>query len=327
MAKSQRLEDRLAALEELRRAPTAPETLAALQKALTSKTNHVVARAAQMTGEFQLSELEADLVAAFDRFMINASKIDPGCAAKAALAEALYRMEAAQTEVYLQGIGHVQLESVWGGKEDTAAPLRGVCALGLVRINYPNVMLELAQLLADAEPDARIAAARAIGYSGLEAGVPLLRFKALMGDAHPQVLVACFTALLELAPEPSLAFVAGFLQREDRVLQEAAAVAMGDSHLVQAFPFLETAWEDAFEPELRQLLLLAMALLRQERALDFLLSLVRRGGTRGEEALAALAMYRENDRIWRRVEAARSGHAEDTEPAPEDDWVSGVEVQ
>jgi HEAT repeat protein len=315
MGKSQRLEDRFAALDELRRDPTSRETLAALRKALMSKVNHVVGRAAEIAGQFQLLDLEPDLVEAFDRHMVNAQKIDPGCIAKRAIADALYRMESHQAEIFLQGIGHVQLESVWGGKEDTAAALRAVCALALVRINYPHVMLELAHLLADVEPEARIAAARAIGYAGLDAGVPLLRFKALTGDTHPQVLVECFTALLQLAPEPSLAFVAGFLQRDDRALQEAAAVALGESHLVQAFPFLETAWEDAFEPELRQMLVLAMALLRHDRALDFLISLVGKGGTRGAEALSALEMYRDNERVWARVEAALEENAQENHEA------------
>jgi HEAT repeat protein len=315
MARSQRLEDRLAALEELRRNPTSPETLAALRKALTSKVNHIAGRAAEIAGDYQLIELEADLVVAFDRFMVNAAKTDPGCIAKTAIVEALYRMEAYQADVFLQGIGHVQLEPVYGGKEDTAAKLRGVSALGLVRINYPNVMLSLAQLLADPESDSRIAAARAIGYAGLEAGVPLLRFKVLTGDPHPQVLCECFSALLQLDPEPSLSFVASFLQQEDLAIQEAAAVALGESQLALAFPFLETAWEDARDPELRQALLLSVALLRHERALCFLLGLLERGGRVAEEALLALRMYRNDERIWSQVEevlakrerAARSG--------------------
>lgn len=307
MSRSQRLEDRLADLEALRGDPTSPESLRALQKALTSKVNHVVGRAAEIAGDYQLTELEPDLVQAFERFMVNPQKTDPACIAKTAIAEALYRMESYQTDLFLQGIGHVQMEPVFGGREDTAAKLRGICALGLVRINYPNVMLELAQLLADSEADARIAAARAIGYAGLEAGVPLLRFKVLSGDPHPQVLCECFSALLQLAPESSLAFVAGFLQRDDRALQEAAAVALGESHLVQAFPFLETAWEDAVDGELRRMLLLAIALLRHERALEFLLSLVEQGGTRADEALAALRIYKDEERIWARVEAVLDG--------------------
>ncbi len=302
MARSQRLEDRLAALGELRADPTSKTTLSELQRALASKTSMVVGRAAEITGEFLISDLERDLVEAFERFMNNPAKVDPGCIAKTAIVEALYRLEAYQPDLYLHAIGHVQMEPVWGGREDTAAKLRGLAALGLVRINTPNVMLLLAQLLADPEADARISAARAIGYAGLEAGVPLLRFKALGGDEHPQVMAECLSALIQLDPEASLAFVAGFLHSENRAEQEAAAVALGESHLVQAFPFLEAAWEDASDGELRQSLLVSIALLRHERAIDFLLALVARGGRVADEALAALRMYENDRRIWERVD-------------------------
>lgn len=305
MGRTRRLEDKLAALEEVRLAPTSEESLSELQKALTSKTNHIVGRAAEIIGDYQLFSLEVDLVDAFERFMVNAQKTDPGCAAKTAIVDALYRMEAYQPDVYLKGIGHVQLEPVYGGKEDTAAKLRGTSALALVRINYSNVMLQLAQLLADPEPDARIASARAIGYAGnTEAGEPLLRFKALVGDDHPQVLCDCFGALLQLTPEASLSFVASFLHGANVAVAEAAAVALGESQLVQAFPFLEAAWEDAVDAEMRQTLLLAIALLRHERPLDFLLSLLGKSGSTAQHAFAALRMYRTDDRIWTQVEAA-----------------------
>jgi HEAT repeat protein len=290
------------------------ETVGELQRALSSKVNHVVARAADIVGELIVTELESDLVDAFDRFMNNAAKIDPGCAAKTAIAEALYRMEAYQPDLLLQGIGHIQEEPVYGGKEDTAAKLRGICGLGLVRIHYPNVMILLAHLLADPEVDARISAARAIGYSGQAEGIPLLRFKALSGDPNPQVLCECFSSLIVLDPDPSLAFVAGFLQSDAAVFQEAAAVALGESQLVQALPFLETAWEDAVDAELRRTFLLGIALLRQERAIDFLLKLVAEGTQfRSQEALEALAIYREDSSIWVRVEEALESREEPQE--------------
>jgi HEAT repeat protein len=310
MAGRRSVEDRLSDLNALRSEPVTEETVSELQRALSSKVNHVAARAAEIVGEFMLTELESDLVEAFDRFMNNAAKIDPGCAAKTAIADALYRMEAYQPDLLLQGIGHVQWESVYGGKEDTAAKLRGICALGLVRIHYPNVMILLAHLLADPEVDARISAARAIGYSGQTDGVPLLRFKALIGDDNPQVLCECFSSLIALDPEPSLAFVAGFLQSDSTVFQEAAAVALGESQLVQALPFLETAWEDAVDPELRRTFLLGIALLRQERAIDFLIDLVAEGDSpRSKEALEALAIYREDSSIWARVEGVLDGQS------------------
>lgn len=311
MAARRSVEERLADLDALRSAPATVETVSELQRALSSKVNHVVARSAEIVGEFMLTELESDLVDAFDRFMNNAAKIDPGCAAKVAIAEALYRMEAYQPDLFLQGIGHVQLEPVYGGKEDTAAKLRGISALGLVRINYPNVMILLAHLLADSEAEARMSAVRAIGYSGQMEGVPLLRFKALSGDSNSQVLCECFSSLIVLDPDPSLAFVAGFLQSDSTVFQEAAAVALGESQLVQALPFLETAWEDAVDPELRRTFLLGIALLRQERAIDFLLKLVaEEDQTRSEEALEALAIYREDSSIWVCVEEVLESRGE-----------------
>lgn len=309
MGRARRLEDRLAALEDLRLAPTSEESLSALRAALTTKTNHVVARAAEIAGDYQLLSLEPDLVEAFERFMVNGQKTDPGCAAKTAIVDALYRMESHQPDVYLKGIGHVQLEPVYGGREDTAAKLRGTSALALVRTNHPNVMLQLAQLLADPESDARIAAARAIGYAGnIEAGEPLLRYKALVGDGHPQVLCDCFGALLQLTPDASLSFVASFLHRDNLAVAEAAAVALGESQLVQAFPFLEAAWEDALDAELRQTLLLAIALLRHERPLSFLLGLLGKPGAAADHALAALRMYRTEPRIWEQVETALRKH-------------------
>ena len=68
----------------------------------------------------------------------------------------------------------------------------------------------------------------------------------------------------QLAPDASLSFVAGFMKNEDVAVVEAAALAIGESQLPQAFPFLEAAWEDTFDRELRKTFLTAIALLRQE---------------------------------------------------------------
>ncbi|MDF1514175.1 MAG: HEAT repeat domain-containing protein [Anaerolineae bacterium] len=305
MSKTKKLEQLLADLACLRSDPTSEHAVVELRKAVLGKDNYVAARAAEMAGEFYLQQLEPVLVQAFHRFMVNPVKVDPGCSAKTAIAEALYRMEAYQADLYLTGISHRQLEPVWGGQEDTAAMLRGVCALGLVRMNYENVMIPLAHLLADQESDARIAAARAIGYSGLPEGIPLLRLKVLVGDRHPQVLCECFNALIKLAPEPSLAFVAGFMQQEDTAVVEAAALALGESQLSQAFPFLESAWEASFDRETRKTYLMAIALLRNEDALAYLEELIVHGPrAHAVDALEALSLYKEEPRIWSRVESA-----------------------
>lgn len=309
MGRNSRLEARLAALEALRQVPTAPTTLTTLRQALGARNCHVVAKATQLVGDLQLVELVPEMVDAFRFFMVNPQKTDPSCTAKTAIADALVRLEAEVADIFLDGIGHHQFEPVRGGVVDTASSLRGISAMGLVRLQVPGTMLLLAQLLADPEAEARTAAARAIGESGDPAGIPLLRFKALLGDVHPQVQCECLGALLQLDPEPSLSFVASFLQHEDAAVRRACAVALGESQMVQALPFLETAWEDAEDRELRQAYLVAIALLRHERALEFLLDLIARGGDAANDALMALRMYRDDPRIWSRVVAAREAQS------------------
>ncbi|MDX2239271.1 MAG: hypothetical protein NW224_01195 [Leptolyngbyaceae cyanobacterium bins.302] len=118
-----------------------------------------------MISQFEIPSFIPELVSACDRFLVNAKESDPGCRAKQAISEALYRLQYSDKAPFLKGIRHVQAEPVWGGKVDTAPTLRGTCALGLVRMNYPLVMVELRDLLADPEPEARIGAARAIAYA------------------------------------------------------------------------------------------------------------------------------------------------------------------
>jgi HEAT repeat protein len=313
MAGKRALEEKLAALHALRANPTTDAAIAALRQALAGKSNHLVAEAARIVGESEIAQLEPDLVRAFERFLVDPLKTDKGCRAKAAIAEALYRIGSTREELFLQGVRHVQLEPAYGGREDTAAKLRGVCALGLVRANYPHVMVELAHLLADQESDARIAAARAIAYAQQDAGVPLLHFKALSGDQDPQVMLACFDALLRLSPELSLLFVAGFLRCDDLAVGEAAAMALGESRIEEALGFLVAAWEEVLDLDFRRTVLVAIALLRHEEAIAFLLSLLAAGSpAAASAAVEALGMYRQDDKVWQRVRQI-AGEREDVE--------------
>src|SRR5262249_61044298 len=116
-----------------------------------------------------------------------------------------------------------------GGPVAAAVESRGSCALGLVRRGYRAALLELADLLADPEPLARISAARAIASRGGEDALPLLRLKARAGDAEPRVSAECLSALMRLAPARSLPFVAGFLQAQDPTVAEGAAPGPGES--------------------------------------------------------------------------------------------------
>jgi HEAT repeat protein len=309
MAKSRKLEETLAKLAEIRDAPTLEASIATFCQVLKSKQSIAVARAAKMVGEFAIAQLIPELVAAFARMMVNPSATDAGCLAKKEIAEALYRLEYSEEDLFLQGIRHVQMEAVWGGKEDTAAGLRGVCALGLVRMNYPHVMSELADLLADPKPDARIAAARAIAYTRNPEGSPLLRLRVQIGD-EPQVLSECLVALLNLAPVQSLPLVKRCLYAreeplglaEDVETAEVAALALGETRLPEAFDILRSWWEQVKAPELRRTGLLAIATLRHDAALEFLLSLVAEGKiSEAQDAIAALGIYQQDHRLWQRV--------------------------
>jgi HEAT repeat protein len=302
MTKQRSLTSQLAALDALRAAPVTEDTVAQVRDALTRANNHIVATAAQIAGEAELAELEPDLTRAFERLMRNPVKTDPGCAAKIALIEALTQLDGAAEDVYLRGIRYRQMEPTWGGQEDTAAALRGACALGLVRARYRHAPRELATLLADPEADARIAAARALAYVNEMAGAPLLRYKALIGDAHAQVLHECFLSLLKLDAASALDFVAEFLDHDDPAIAEAAALALGAARCDGAFDVLWAAWERTFDAELRRTLLLALATLRQERAIEALIGLVRDGARpHAEAALEALSMYRRDAGVWESV--------------------------
>lgn len=307
MAKSRKLEDLIATLNQIRLDPTSDANLAQLRQVLGSKYAVAVAQAAQLVGQCELYEFIPDLVTAFDRFLLKPEETDPGCRAKQAIAETLYRLEYSDETPFLQGIRHVQQEPVWGGRVDTAPRLRGTCALGLVRMNYRWVMVELGDLLADPEPEARIGAARAIAYSQNDQGIPLLRLRIKVGDTAA-VLSECLVALLQLAPETSLPLVQALLQSRtasgeaDIDRAEAAALALSESRLPAAFALLRDWWQNNRDPQLRKTGLLAISTLRQPDALQFLLDQIAQGRSQdAKDAIQAMGIHTQDDHLWSQV--------------------------
>ncbi|PSB18691.1 hypothetical protein C7B65_14295 [Phormidesmis priestleyi ULC007] len=310
MAKSRKLEDTIALLAEIRADPSSDVGITTLSQVLNSKYSVAVSQAAKLIGESELHSLIPELVAAFDRFMTSGSDSDPGCLAKMRIAEALYRLDHSNETLFLQGIRHRQMEAARGGKEDTAAALRGACALALVRMNYFHVLSELADLLADPASEARIAAARAIAYNGSDQGIPLLRMRVLVGD-QPSVISECLMALLQLDPKRSLPLVSRCLYArkdaiaEDAELAEVAALALGETRLPEAVEILQTWWKQIRSPELQQTGLMAIAMLRHDDAIEFLLSLIAEGRIQTAKiALSALSIYRADVGLWQRVSEA-----------------------
>lgn len=302
MARSRKLEEALDALDELRRRPPDADGTARLRTALAARQSPLVAKAARLAGELEIEALVPDLRAAFERLSTNAVKADPGCSAKTAIARALYAMGAYEDALFLRGIRYVQREPVWGGTEDTACALRGVCAHALVRLGHPDAAALVAELLADPEPEARTGAARALASSESERHAPLLRFKILTGDDDPQVLAECVGALLRVSADGALDLCARLLDGDDALRSETVALALGESRLRAALPLLRSLWERTAATELRRVALLAIAMLRSEEAHALLLSLVAAApGHDARAAITALAVFRDDEALRERV--------------------------
>lgn len=307
MAKAASIEDRLAELAALSKAPDTPETRKQLRTHLASKTSLVAAKAAEIVAHLEDPDFVPDLIVAFHRFMTDPAKTDKGCAAKNAIVKALLAAECDDEKLFLTGIRHVQLEPGWGGRADTAAPMRALCGLGLVQVGSPEATNELAALLADKEADARIGAARALGHCG-PAAASLLRFKVLSGDEEPAVIAECFNGLIVLSPSASFEFIAGFVDPRHPSLYEHAALALSESRLPGVFELLKEKSTATFDREFKQTMLLPMALTRSEAAPDFLISVLESGEIKmAGAAVAALSIYREDPTIRKRAEAAISG--------------------
>ena len=297
---------KLARLESLREHGATQATTEALRQALQDRNNYVVAKAARIAADLGLTALIPELTAAFDRFFADPVKSDPQCWAKHGISKALADLGCEEAGVFLRALTYVQPEPVWGGSEDTAGPLRATCAAGLVQcrdISGPEILSNLTEVLVDRDKAVRMSAADAISRLGHPEGGLLLRFKALSGDQEPEVLGACFSALLSLEGPRSIAFVARFLDAAGDAGSEAA-LALGLTRDPEAFQALKRKWESESGAQLAPTLLLAMALTRHTEAIELLLELVRGASPYAEAAIEALASAHLTPEIRSLTEAA-----------------------
>jgi hypothetical protein len=303
-----KVENELEAMGVLREA-SAADALTGLRRALKDSVNLMVAKAAAIAAQRQFQELIPDLVCAFDRLMTDCVRRDPKCWGKSAIARALTELEYRESALYLRGVRHLQMEASWGGSVDTSDILRGVCVLGLAAstdIVREDTLRALVDAAGDSAEPVRVEAVRAIA----QLGEPLLiRMKARLGDTSSAVMGQAFDSLLALEGEAAIPFVAGFLLRgNDR---EEAALSLGTSRQPGAVAILRDAWEQL--EDLREVLLRALSLTREEEALEFLLEQVRNGRlTDAISALQALAIHQE----WRgQTEAAAAGREPELQQA------------
>jgi HEAT repeat protein len=304
MAKARGVDAKLSRLRVLRTQPDSPSLLASLRELLGDKANLVVAEAAEIVGERMLVDLGPELVAAFRRFMIDPVDTDKLCRVKIAIVDALHKIEFDAEDLFRAALRHIQMEPRWGGSDDTAAPLRGAAAFALVRVNPRDLIILLSDLLADREKVARSSAARALGASGALAAIPLLRLKARVGDAEPEVIAECLNALVSADAAASVPFVGQFLESSSEEIAEGAALALAESRRADALEILKRHWPKTRTESLQNVLLLAIAITRLPAGVDFLLEVLTTAAESARPAvLSALAIHRHNPTVRERVAA------------------------
>jgi HEAT repeat protein len=294
---------KLARLHAMRNQPTTSETILELRRYLADASSVIVAEAAKCIKDQAVAELAGDLVAAFDRLMIDPEESDKQCRAKIEIVDALNRLEYARPDVFLRGLNHRQNPRFGERGQDAAGTLRANCAFSLARIGHPGVVVLLTELLLDSDDTARAGAARALGGTGSLAAVPLLRYKVRVGDRLIDVIGECFASLLALSFDESLPFVARYLQVQESALQDTAVFALAETRRPEAFAVLRDYWPEA-PADLRESLLIALAMFRMPTANDFLIGLIAGKDPNARAALSALAIHRDNPKITASIAAA-----------------------
>jgi HEAT repeat protein len=307
-------ERKIEQIEALRSASDVNAANNLLLKALKERSNYLVSKAAAVSAYLQLSDLVPDLIAAFDRFMIDPVKSDPQCWAKTAIAKALKDLEHRDPKVFLRATSHVQFEPVWGGRQDSAAALRGTCMLALVNCEMDDleILEHFASGLADAEKPVRIDSAIAIGELNRPEGTLLLRLKALLGDNEPEVIGQCFTSLLELARPDTIRFISQFLHEQADEIRFEAAAALAQSRIPEAVDIVKDFWRQRLSLDIRRGILLSLGASPLAQAAELLLFfVVEESAEVAVVALKALARSRFRSCLNERVAEAvkRKGDA------------------
>jgi len=302
-------EQQIAQLDALRQAPpeSRPEPL---RKALASKHNFIAAKAADLVREFNLQDLTPDLLKTFDRLFEHPEKSDPQCWAKNAISRALAIFEVQDPDVFLKGMHHIQMEPVWGGRSDTAGTLRATSALALVqcrRLAEPELLAHLIELFADKDKAVRAEVVRAIDQVGSPTASLLLRLRAVLGNDEPEVLGACYSGVLQIEGVSAIPRIAVFLATADDAAGEAA-LAIAGTHSQEGFDALRVALDSSSDQWFRSVLLHAIALTRQDAAIEFLLGLVQTESLNAEGAIEAILRSAPSEDVTQRLRTLTSAN-------------------
>lgn len=294
----------MAPLRECESDPSHPAADARIRAGLASANNRVVELAARLAGGQGRKPLVAELRLAYDRLLAAGGNADRGCLAKTEIVDALRTLDYEDAGFFLAGIRFHQYDPCFGGSTDSAARLRALCGFALIQQSHPQAMSELVDLLADPEKTARAGAARAIAHGGGPESEWLLRLKISLGDKDPEVMGECFAGLLRLDPRQGIARVAPFLGDPSEELACEAAIALGETRLPVALPYLQTQLLRTKSRDYIRTLLLAISLLGTSEAVDHLLSVVEEGDYDvAVAAIDALSNCRDRAEVQERLTA------------------------
>ncbi len=298
----------LEALHEALKSGPAPDAaqVAQLRKALAHRNNFLVSKAARMVADVELFALLPEVLAAYDRFFLDAEKSDPQCWAKNALVKTLVKLEHRQKDAYLRGLRHHQWEASWGPAVDTAGALRGACAHALVNcpgLSDSDLLSLLLEPLTDTDKTVRMEAARAFGQVGGPSAALVLRLRALLGKDEPEVIGAVYSALLSVEGTAAIALVSKALKEGDDLAAEAA-FALADLRAPEALAVLTARLRTGADAWFSGVLLSAIALTRLPEALDFLIALIEGDTRQAAAAIEAIGRIAPNAELRARVEKA-----------------------
>ena len=280
-----------------------------IRRTLGHRNNFLVAKAAQLAIEANLSTMLPEVLAAYDRFFLDAATTDPRCQAKTTLAKALVAFEHRQRDAFLRGMRHVQMEPVWGGSADSAGALRGTCVHALVDcpgLSDAELLQHFAAAMVDSNKTVRIEAARAIGNVGGISGALLLRLRIHLGlrdrdEEEAEVLGTCFSALLALEGQEAIPLLVQALEAGDEFSAEAA-YALAELREPASLQALSDRWKKGADSWFAPILLSAIALTRLPDAIELLLRLLEEESRDADTAIEALARSAPSQELRNRIE-------------------------
>jgi len=275
--RSRQTQDRIGAVAQIARLAPA-ERQALLLEALADKSPYVAAQAAEALGNGADNSAALAMTERFGALCEDGPKLDPGCHIRANLAFSLGRLEYRPASDMLRlGIKIVQVEAVGGVPFDTAAHLRGNCALALAQIRDPDCVRDIALLLFDrtrldptAKAETRKAAAQALSITGsVQARLPLTLKLVHPENEEPEVLQECMTALVDLEDPHALEVLEPYLKHSDRRLAAYSALMIARTQIPGTAALLASAIPN-FSGDTLKAVVLALAAVRAPDAYDHL---------------------------------------------------------